>query len=261
MISWRALLRWPLPRAGEQDGQPTHKKRKKNLPGEVNDAVNLELEAIFIAIPKTGTTTVRNQIAPRPPYLVPFPHLNILQVRDSLYLHFLMNALNKNRRFPTKAVLSDADVRAQALATFQNFFKFSSVRNPWARAVSLYFRNEGVKVSQRVSFEEFCDRHLFASDTCLNPTLHRNQIDWITDETGAIAVDYFYKIEEFEKRIPEIRERSGGRLDLRPLQSNVNLRSTSRTYPDLYNDRTRKLIGTRFEKDIDTFGYTFGAPS
>jgi len=227
-------------------------------PKELNPAVNFPLRAIFIAIPKTGTTSIRDQISPPGPYLVPADHLNLMQVRDALYPHLLVQALNRNRGFPTEGVPSDADVRAKARATFEGFFKFSSVRNPWARAVSLYYRGEGVQVpTEEMSFAAFCERHVYASDTCRKPTLHRNQLDWIVDETGEIAVDCVNKNEELDRGFDEVRERTGGRIDLAALRRNVNARSKSESYRELYDDATRALIARHFEKDIDTFKYVF----
>jgi hypothetical protein len=266
MKSLRKRIRSLLPhrRLADPDTlmNPAHRTAPRKRPRtkavkEFNGAVNFDLKAIFVAVPKTGTTSVREQISPKGPYFLPFPHLSILQIRDALYAFELMRALRQNKGFPTGAVSSDADIRARARATFESFFKFSSVRNPWARAVSLYYRSEGVKVSEKMSFAEFCEHHVYASDTCLNPTLHRNQIDWITDEEGRIAVDYVYKIEEFAQKIDEIRDRSGGRLRLAALQSNVNARSRSGGYRDLYDDHTRGLIARHFERDIDSFGYVF----
>jgi hypothetical protein len=239
-----------LKRAGRATAPAPHRL-------ELNAAVNFELEGVFIAVPKTGTTSVRSQISPPGPYLIPNPHLNLMQVRDCLYPYYLLRAFGRNRGFPSEGVMSDAEVRAQAGAAFERFFKFSSVRNPWARAVSLYFRGEGVKPSETMSFEAFCERHLYASDTCTRPTLHRDQADWLVDETGAIAVDYVYKVEEFAASIDEIRERSGGRIRLQPLQENVNARSRSERYREVYTDRSRQLIARRFERDIDLFGYVF----
>ena len=227
-------------------------------PRELNAAINFELAAIFIAIPKTGTTSIRDQIAPKPPHLIPADHLDLMQLRDALYPHLLVRALNRNRGFPTEGVPSDAEVRAKARKVFEEFFKFSSVRNPWARAVSLYYRGEGVQIpTDTLSFAAFCERHVYASDTCRKPTLHRNQLDWITDETGRIAVDCVYKIEEIDRGIDEVRERTNGRINLEVLRRNVNSRSKSETYRDLYDDATRQLIARHFEKDIDTFKYVF----
>ena len=180
-----------------------------------------------------------------------------MQIRDALYVYLLRHALGKNKNYPTEDVIADSDIRARTQQIFDSFFKFASVRNPWARTVSLFFRREGVKIKESLSFETFCEQHLFASDTCKHPTLHRNQLDWICDENGTLAVDYVYKVEEFKKAIDDIRERTNGRLLLHYQESNTNPDSQSKRYRDLYSDKTRTMIAERFERDIDYFKYTF----
>jgi hypothetical protein len=180
-----------------------------------------------------------------------------MQVRDTLYTYELRRSLARNYRFPTEVLVTDADVRARAQQVFDSFFKFSAARNPWARAVSLYYRSEGVRVSERMSFEAFCEGHLYASDTCVMPTLHTNQLDWMTDENGNFALDYVYKVENFRTAIKEIEERTDGRVRLEYKEYNTNRNSKSRSYRDIYSDKTRKLIEKRFYKDIDFFKYTF----
>jgi hypothetical protein len=223
----------------------------------INEAVNLDRKAIFIAIPKTGTTSVRRQMKQRGIPIVPNPHLNILQVRDLIYVHLLKITLGGNRAFPNNEVPDDLALRQEAQKIFDACFKFSAVRNPWARAVSLYFRREGITTNERISFEEFCQQHLYASDTCRQPTMHKNQYDWLCNEKGENQMDYIYKVENFDQAIHEIRELTHGRLVLKNVEKNRNPGSQSMNYRDMYNDVTRKLIGTRFEKDIDIFKYTF----
>jgi hypothetical protein len=226
-------------------------------PQVFNESVNFDKQCIFIAIPKTGTTSIRSQLKQPGIPLIKNPHLNIVQVRDSLYVYFLKETLGKNDSFPSDSVPSDADIRLKVKEVFENFFKFSSVRNPWARAVSMYSRREGVKIKDNLSFEEFCRNHLYASDTCLHPTLHRNQLDWLCDENGQCIMDYVYRLEDFNKSIIEISELTNGRVQLECTNANQNPDSESRSYRDLYSDETRKLIAKRFEKDIDEFKYTF----
>lgn len=232
-------------------------KRERDVPELVNQAVNFKLECIFIAVPKTGSTSVRSQVREKGRSLFPGPHLNIMQVRDLLYAHCLNRAFGKNLAYPTGDVPDDGAVRAQAREIFESFFKFAGVRNPWARAVSLYHRREGVQAEEHMSFTEFCQRHRYASDTCRFPTRHRNQLDWLCDESGECVMDYVFKVEEFEKAIDEVAERTNGRIQLEPVKKNVNPGSRSRRYRSLYTDETKKLIAKRFEKDIDYFGYTF----
>ena len=227
------------------------------MPLILNEAVDFDKQMIFIAVPKTGTTTVRRQLRQEGNALIPNSHLSIMQVRDTLYAYLLKISLGQNTRYPTEDVPADAEIRARAEEVFDTFFKFSSVRNPWARAVSLFSRREGVQVRDRLSFKAFCDQHLYASDTCLHPTLHKNQLDWLCDETGNCVMDYVYKIEHFEMAIKEIEERTDGRIRLVNREFNANPNSSSKRYRELYSDRTRKIIAERFQKDIEFFKYTF----
>ena len=230
---------------------------QKSKPLMLNEAVNFEKRAIFIAVPKTGTTSVRQQLKQNGTPLIGNPHLNIVQVRDSLYVYFLKLSLGKNKSFPSESIPTDADLRASANDVFKTFFKFSAVRNPWARAASLYYRREGLQVNDSLSFDKFCRNHHYASDTCRHPTLHKNQLDWLCDENGKCLMDYVYKLEDFDDAINEIAERTNGRLQLASKTANRNPNSLSLTYRELYTEETKKIIAKRFEKDIDYFKYTF----
>ncbi len=221
----------------------------------VNEAVNIDKKVIFIAIPKTGSTTIRNQLIQEGTPLIGNPHLNIVQIRDLIYIYLLKQNLGENRNFPHTDRLNDAELRKKSNEIFESFFKFSAVRNPWSRAVSLYFRREGIQLRDKMTFEEFCENHLYASDTCRQPTLHRNQYDWISDQNGEILIDYVYKLEDIENAISDISNMTNGRLQLKNMNRNQN--PISNDYKNLYNDKTRKLIEKRFEKDIDYFKYTF----
>ena len=112
-------------------------------------------------------------------------------------------------------------------------------------------------MKEHLTFEEFCKQHSFASDTCFDPTLHKNQFDWLCDEDGKIIVDFVYKVEEFERAIEEISDRTKGRIRLTNKVSNKNPDSKSSNYREMYTDKTRKWISKTFEKDIDFFKYSF----
>jgi len=223
----------------------------------INEAINFLKEVIFIAIPKTGTTTVRKQLRQEGKPLIKNPHLNILQVRDLIYAYLLKEYLGTNQTYPNTERQSDSDLREEAKKIFENYFKFSAVRNPWARTVSLYFRREGISSNHKMSFEDFCKNHIYASDTCRQPTLHNNQYDWISSDEGDLLVDYVYKVEEFERAIHEIKEMTNGRLVLKNQKQNKNPTSKSSDYRNMYNGETKNLIAKRFEKDIDYFKYSF----
>lgn len=223
----------------------------------INEAINFEKEIIFIAIPKTGTTTVRARLRQPGIPIVGNPHLDISQIRDLIYIYLLKDILGTNNTFPNGNIASDDELRQKAEKMFNSYFKFSAVRNPWARAVSLYSRREGIMLKDKMTFEEFCENHIYASDTCHHPTLHKNQLDWLTSNSGELLMDFVYKVEEYDKAINEIRNITDGRLILDNVKRNVNPNSKSSDYRNMYNDKTRKLIEKRFEKDIDYFKYRF----
>ncbi len=231
-----------------------HRVRQRwGPPTILNRAVDLERGVVFISIPKNGTTSVRRQLRQRGAPLIPNPHLDIVQVRDAMYTLALCAALGRNRTYPNPDAPTDADVRAQASATFAGLFKFAAVRNPWARAVSLWSRRR----TRDMPFERFLEHHVNASDNCVNPTRHRCQLDWLCDEHGAVVMDYVYKLEEFAQATEEIAALTDGRVALAPLRLNVNRRSPAARYRELYTPRTRELVARRFARDIDHFGYTF----
>jgi len=223
----------------------------------LNEAFHEVKRCIFIAIPKTGTTSIRNQLKQEGEFWIPNPHLSILQIRDCIYPYCLRNNLGKNRSFPTQAIAADQAIREKACESFETFFKFTMVRNPWARAVSLYFRKEGESMSQKMDFESFCEHHFYASDTCVHPTMQRHQLDWLVDESGRCIMDFVGKLESMEEAISEIAERTDGRLSLVVKHDNLNPRSLSGAYRSLFSERSKKIISQRFEKDIDYFKYTF----
>jgi hypothetical protein len=223
----------------------------------VNEAVHLEKNWIFIAIPKTGTTSIRTQLKQTGVPLIPNPHLNILQVRDAINFFFLTKNLAVNKTFPSEKVKTYSQIKDESKIFFSNAFKFASVRNPWERAVSLFYRKEGVRNQQSLSFDSFIENHFFASDTCVHPTLHKNQFDWISDENEKILLDYIFKLENFSKAVRDINERTNGLIRLQDTVANKNRSSRSSEYRDLYSDKTKKMIAQRFEKDIDSFQFTF----
>lgn len=238
---------------------PATGRKSDSGPLLFNEAVNFERRVIFIAVPKTGTTSIREQLRIPGRKMIPNPHLTIRQVRDGLYVYLLMQNLGSNRHFPTREtdVLSDGEIRTQAADMFQRFFKFASVRNPWARVVSLYNRREGVQMADSLDFEAFCKKLRYASDTCRNPTRSASQLEWMTGEDGSMLVDYVLRLEDLDAGLREINARTQGRLKLEQRHSNLNPISTAASYRSIYSDRSRDLVAEICRRDIEFFGYEF----
>ena len=153
----------------------------------INEAINIHLNCIFVAIPKTGTTSIRDQLASRGKNFIPNPHLTLNQLRDIIYPYLLRCNLGTNSSYPTTNFHpSEENIVNASKKLFDEMYKFGSVRNPWARVYSLYTREEGLKSKDKMSFARFIDRLSYSSDTCVHPLRTKCQLDWFEDREGNV---------------------------------------------------------------------------
>lgn len=221
------------------------------------ESIDLGRMIMFIAIPKTGSSSIRKYTRGDGAYLVPQQHLNFQESRDALMAYLIRSELGRNLAFPSHDVPSYDELLALRDEKIEHLVKFSVVRNPWARAVSLYFRSEGIKLSERMSFDAFVERMSYANDTCVNPSRHQNQLDWLIDDNGRIAVDFVQKLEELGSKTDELNSKLQGRCKIGHARLNVNPASKSDEYRNIYTDASRKRIASLFEKDVDYFEFSF----
>jgi len=192
-----------------------------------------EYKCIFVEVPKTGSTSIRNIIG-----FSEKPHMNIKEIKKE----FIEN----------RATLSKGD---DTLREFEDYFKFGFVRNPWDRVVSLYNRQEGIIMSEKMCFEEFVDWINYSSDTSIYPTQHRNQLDWFLDDNKQLAVDFIGRFERLDEGWKIICRKLNIQFKLE--HHNINGKN-NKHYTDYYNEKTIDIIAEKFKVDIDYFEYKFG---
>ena len=133
---------------------------------------------------------------------------------------------------------------------FNNYYKFTFVRNPWDWQVSLYhymlqtkthFQHDLIK---NMSFEEYLDWRV-------NHDL-KLQRARIVDEKGETLVDFIGRFENLETDFKEVCELISIGMRLRHKN-----RSKHGSYREYYNDRTYQLVKEAFAKDITLFDYEF----
>jgi hypothetical protein len=172
-------------------------------------------------------------------------------------------------------LLDDIDERTK------DYFKFTFVRNPWARCVSHFFYKIQVKgheayrdsdfrefiTSARPPYSDDDDRRfalLHLVDWCeYSPNLHRimtelypfeNQLDWISDEQGNVLLDFIGRVENFQDDFDTVCDRIGI-----PRQQLPHVNKTDhRHYTDYYDDETIQIVAEIYARDIEYFGYEFG---
>jgi hypothetical protein len=157
----------------------------------------------------------------------------------------------------------------------KNYFKFTFVRNPWARLVSQYYFNRSK------NDKDGLDRTLYRNSTFLDfvksnkefylsshwcsysPTLEKlhtkkypfvNQIDWITNQSGEIQVDFVGKLENLQDDFNIVCDKIGIPSQKLPHKN----KSKHKHYTEYYNEETKQIVAEKYARDIEYFGYKFG---
>ncbi|MEO2059128.1 MAG: sulfotransferase family 2 domain-containing protein [Mesonia sp.] len=148
--------------------------------------------------------------------------------------------------------------------TFASYFKFTFVRNPWDRLVSTYFflKNGGLTEKDRVwaaahlsdyeDFESFVKGWLTPAH--IHDSLHfQPQYIFLEDETGKIAVDFIGRFERINEDFEYVADRLG--IERRLKKTNTSKRK--KNYQEYYNEETRAIVSSVYQRDIELFNYTF----
>jgi chondroitin 4-sulfotransferase 11 len=179
----------------------------------------------------------------------------------------------------------------EELEGWNEYFKFAFVRNPWDRLVSWYSMISdadaaevqqiplGQKEKRRLkrarkmkqrgdrlllwryvvdnssTFEEFINN--CTGEIEVKPgvfySFAYNQLDYISDRSGNLLVDFVGRFETFQNDLLEVSNRLG--IDLKSVPHDN--RSPHRHYSSHYTPETRRIVGERFKRDIEYFDYEF----
>ena len=197
---------------------------------------------IFVAIPKTGTHSVRRALR---------PYMGTEDIEQV--------GLFVTKRFPIPDLakvghghLSLAQVRPYLPAEkFERYFKFAFVRNPFDRFVSYCaFITRSTGAFERVPQEVM--RH-FLSSPPHQHVLFQPQHSFICDAEGQLLTDHVGRVEEMQKSYDEICERIG--IPSTPLET-VNS-SSRRDYRVYYDEPLKEGVAKLYARDLELFGYEF----
>lgn len=211
---------------------------------------------IFIHVPKVAGQSITNALMPYAAtrwqrMLSPlFPFRYQLKVFTKLRAY-------TNISFPPQPFRDHAKTSEIAtdlgLETFNNYFSFAFVRNPWAWILSRYTyalknprhtRHE--LLNNFANFEEFLHWH------CNEDEKFYLQKSYVCNTSGTQLVDFVGKQESLSKDFSLVCAKIGITSTLP--RFNV---SNKTKYRNFYNDETEKLIAERYREDIEFFNYKY----
>jgi len=156
-------------------------------------------------------------------------------------------------------------VQAVGEETFDAYYSFAIVRNPWDWQVSLYrFALETVMSLPRLAAYARGlgpEHHLYSRFDSFDDYIHWRcsedvvlQTDFVCSPGGELLVDYVGKYETLASDFRTICEQIGIAPSLPHLNESS---SAARPYQEHYTPETVELVRQAFAADIERFGYEF----
>lgn len=198
---------------------------------------------IFIATPKTGTTSIESKLQP---------------------LHEKVNLSDKaeDRGNPILKHITLEDIKNNCSQNLDDYFSFSFSRNPWDRHLSifkyykkmikLWDKNPEKKQKWITVYEAYKDLvgnfEDFNEFVSINPNFAELQTRWITDN-----INFVGKMETLQDSFDNICSRIGiQKIELPHLNMSNKI-----DYKKVYNDKSIDIVSRAYKKDIDYLSYKF----
>jgi hypothetical protein len=183
---------------------------------------------------------------------------------DYIFIHINKNggtSIERAIRLPQRHLTVQEMKPEISEARWQKAFKFTIVRNPWGRIVSLFhyrLRNNQTGLEEaELTFEDWLKRTLVEQDPQYydKPKMFLPQVDWLVDANGQIEMDFIGRFEQLSEDFDYIAKQ----LKTTAKLPHVNA-SKHRHYSTYYTDETAAIVRDWYAKDIAEFGYEFERP-
>jgi len=190
--------------------------------------INHQHKFLFIHIPRTGGSSIESQ----------FNYDEEIERNKHWTLHDWKKTL-------------DPDV-------FDEYFKFTFVRNPWDLTISKYkcdwftSKRPGGPIGEKEgkSLKYFLEHY--------ERPAHENG-ETFHDYFDPEQINFVGRFENRENDLQYISQKIGVNIDSKIHQRKIQMRNKNKKhYTEYYDDETREIVAEKYAKDIEYFGYKFG---
>ena len=214
-------------------------------------------KCIFIHIPKTAGQSIEHVF------------LNLLGLNWETRAPLLLRANDKKEIGPPRLAHLKAHeyVKFNYISDdlFHSYFKFSFVRNPWSRLVSIYNYRRCYQIH---SFKSFVTRHLKSKIWKKEHWFVGPQYEFIYDKDENLLVDYIGKFENLQIDFEHVCKKINLEKIILPhinksKKYNFLLQLLNRKhikfkhYSEYYDNETKQVVADLYKEDIERFSYTF----
>lgn len=140
---------------------------------------------------------------------------------------------------------------------YNEYFKFTVVRNPWQRMLSQFKKTQDKK--NGMSFKGWIHKSFVLNDRNMDERFYKPCKWWIDG-----GVDYIIKYENLDEDFSKLLDKIGiddslklDKVKMLPGWNNWGDDIDSVNYQDYYDEETKKIIEHNFKEDIEEFGYEF----
>ena len=211
--------------------------------------VSHEYKCIFIHIPKTGGTSIEKALG----------HFDNLErgVQDHRMLNELepLDRITEVKYYVNRYLLGKhVNYRPELnRKEYKKYYKFTFVRNPWARVYSWYRNTISDKShSQRLGIPVDCDFDYFV-ENFLDQWMLQPQLSWIMDRRGRLTIDFVGRFESLQYDFLQLLDV----LDVSDVELPHLLNRGNVDFTAVYSDGSRKAVAKKYSEEIEFFNYKF----
>lgn len=174
-------------------------------------------------------------------------------LEDNKHYHFNKHQAATNKTNPNCYRHSSLEEVIKDFPCASGYLKFSFVRNPWDRMLSLYFykikkfaASDPKWNGVNITFKDFLRKVALKQMSVSQP-----QLDYFKDPE---LMTFIGRFENLQQDFDIICDKIGI-----PYQQLPNTNTTKhKHYTEYYDDETREIVAEKYAKDIEYFGYEFG---
>lgn len=224
--------------------------------------ISHEYKCIFIHIPKCAGTSIESALGHldghagrhgqdhRPIRMIEKPLLSRHVFTSKENFQLCRKSIKHQKRTNVHNYRNKLTVTKEQ---YETYYKFTVVRNPWARAFSWYknvMRDEMHRKNNGITFEmtfnQFLKEYMGKSEL-------RPQTYWLKNYKGQIDLDYIGKFEKLQDTFKKIKRS----LNLIDIEFPHKLKGSGEDYKSKYDKKTIDIVKEFYREEIRLFHYTF----